>query len=230
LIGLLLLLTGRHLGLSSRNLSSLVLHAKVGGIHATSLCNASSLSGIAEDVLANASGGLRTLKALRKLLVAEALNGLTLPDILCIQVLADLTQLRASAKVLLETLLAKLAILSASAEGLTILLLTKSREASADAELLGILLLTKGCSLLGRLLLGGAICLSCPEANALLLLGGRKGLLVVGLIETANSLAHCKSLLLGKVRLCNTGTITAKSASLNGVTLHLPALLTLLLL
>ena len=82
LCSLLLLLTSSHLGLSSRNLSRLVLHTKISGIHTASLRDASRLSCIAKNVLANASSGLRTLKPLRELLIAKPLNGLTLCDIL----------------------------------------------------------------------------------------------------------------------------------------------------
>jgi hypothetical protein len=170
------------------------------------------------------------LQALHELLISKPLNSLTLTDILCIQILANLTQLRTSAKVLLEPRLAKLVNLSASAKSLTILLLTKSREASAHAKLLAILLLAKGRGLLGCLLLGCAVCLCGSKANTLLLLGCGKSLLVVCLIKTTDSLTHRKGLLLGKVSLRDTRTVAPKSASLNGVPLHLPTLLGLLLL
>jgi len=141
-----------------------------------------------------------------------------------------LAQLSPSPKVLLIASLTKLINLSASAKGLTILLLTKSREAGANAKLLAILLLAESRSLLGCLLLGCAVCLCGSKANTLLLLSCGKSLLIVCLIEAADSLAHCKGLLLGKIRLRNTRTVATKSASLNGVTLHLPTLLGLLLL
>jgi hypothetical protein len=230
LVSLLLLLASGHLSLGSRNLCSLVLHAKIGNIHATSLCNTSGLGGITKNVLANASSGLRTLKALRELLIAKTLNSLTLTNILCIQILANLTQLRTSAKVLLEARLAKLVNLSASAKSLTILLLTKSREASANAKLLAILLLAKSRSLLGCLLLGCTVGLCRSKTNTLLLLSCGKSLLIVCLIKTSDSLPHCKGLLLGKVSLRNTRTVATKSASLNGIAFHLPTLLGLLLL
>jgi hypothetical protein len=103
----LLLLTSGHLSLRGGNLCRLVLETKIGGVHTASLLDASGLGGIAKDALANARSRLRALKPLRKLLVAKALKGLTLTDILCIQVLADLTQLRASAKLLAILLLPK---------------------------------------------------------------------------------------------------------------------------
>jgi hypothetical protein len=210
LLGLLLLLTSGHLSLSGGNLCRLVLKAKVGGVHAASLLNASGLGGIAKDALANTRRRLRALKPLRKLLIAKPLNGLTLTDILCIQVLADLTQLRASTKVLRVALLTQCAKLRASAKGLSILLLTKSGKASANAELLGVLLLTKRRRLLSRSLLGRTVCLSSTETNALLLLGSCLSLPIARLKQVSHCRLIGKALLASQIGLLDTGTVAAK--------------------
>jgi hypothetical protein len=225
LFGLLFLLTSSHLSLRSGNLCRLVLKAKIGDIHAASLLKASGLSAPAIHVLRNSRSRLRSLKALRKLLVAKTLNGLTLTDVLGVKLLAHVAKLRTSAKVLRVALLPKLPNLSASAKSLTILLLTKGGESLTKTKLLGISLLAKSRSLLGSLLLGGAVSLRSRKPNALLLRSHLLGLPIARLKKIGQRSLIGEALLASKIGLLNASAVATKCARLNGLASHSGALL-----
>ena len=108
-----------------------MLRLQVGKVHARST-----------NVLAGALVSLQTLHT-------QVGQRLTLSDVLIEQVLANLTQLRASTKVLLEPRLTKLIDLRAGSEILRILLLTQCGKIGADAKRLSVILLTQSGGLLG---------------------------------------------------------------------------------